>query len=311
MQHYLYALGAILCWASLPAATGSGLQGLGIEPLLFYSFTAGALFLYLLDVAQQRTLRLTLPGVRASMLGVWGIFVYHYLYYQAMARAPLAEAAILATTWSFWIVVFSSVIAFRRLRPGIVATALVGLFGAGLVIAAGKDLGFQSDALGGYGLALVCGLVWSSFSVALAQLKLRREPMTAFTVYAAVLSGVLFMLTGPHPAPSGSSLLAAAYLGCVPLGLSFFLWNRAVVGGNLAVIGFLSYLTPPLAVLFVAVTRHQAVPLQVLVGMAVIIAASMVGRHFLGAGPAQGPAAEQAASTGDCTRTAGQGGGEE
>ena len=31
MQHYLYALGAILCWASLPAATGSGLEGLGIE----------------------------------------------------------------------------------------------------------------------------------------------------------------------------------------------------------------------------------------------------------------------------------------
>ena len=84
-----------------------------------------------------------------------------------------------------------------------------------------------------------------------------------------------------------------------------------MVGGNLAVIGFLSYLTPPLAVLFVAVTRHQAVPLQVLVGMAVIIAASMVGRHFLGAGSAQGPAAEHPASTGDCTRTAGQGGGEE
>ena len=101
MQHYLYALGAILCWASLPAATGSGLQGLGIEPLLFYSFTAAALFLYLLDVVQQRTLRLTLPGLRASLVGVWGIFVYHYLYYQAMARAPLAEAAILATTWSF------------------------------------------------------------------------------------------------------------------------------------------------------------------------------------------------------------------
>ena len=311
MQHYLYALGAILCWASLPAATGSGLQGLGIEPLLFYSFTAGALFLYLLDVAQQRTLKLTLPGLRASLVGVWGIFVYHYLYYQAMARAPLAEAAILATTWSFWIVVFSSVLVFRRLRPGIVLTALVGLFGAGLVIAAGKDLGFQSDALGGYGLALVCGLVWSSFSVALAQLKLRREPMTAFTVYAALLSGVLFVVTGPHPAPTASSLLAAAYLGCVPLGLSFFLWNRAVVGGNLAVIGFLSYLTPPLAVLFVAVTRHQAVPLQVLVGMAVIIAASMVGRHFLGAGPVREPAAEHPASTGDCTRTAGQGGGEE
>jgi ABC-type Fe3+-siderophore transport system permease subunit len=36
----------------------------------------------------------------------------------------------------------------------------------------------------------------------------------------------------------------------------------------------------------VAVTRQQAVPLQVLVGMAVIIAASMVGRLLLDAGRA-------------------------
>ena len=50
MKHTLYALGAILCWASLPAATGSGLAGLSTEELLFYSFTSAAVFLYLQDV---------------------------------------------------------------------------------------------------------------------------------------------------------------------------------------------------------------------------------------------------------------------
>jgi hypothetical protein len=102
MQHYLYALGAILCWASLPAATGSGLQGLGIEALLFYSFTAAALFLYLLDVVQKRTLKLTLPGLRASLVGVWGIFVYHYLYYQRRwPRRPFSPPPGRSGSWSF------------------------------------------------------------------------------------------------------------------------------------------------------------------------------------------------------------------
>ncbi len=153
-----------------------------------------ALFLYLLDVVQKRTLRLTLPGVRASCRRV-GDLVYHYLYYQAMARAPLAEAAILATTWSFWIVVFprcsSSPAAAgdRPHRPGRVVRRRP------------KDRcrpvdPASSEALG-YGLALLCGLVWSSFSVGLSRLGLREEPMTAFTVYAAVLSGVLFVLIGP------------------------------------------------------------------------------------------------------------------
>ena len=281
MKHYLYAMGAILCWASLPAATGSGLSGLDIEALMFYSFTAAAAFLYLLDLVQKRSFRIAFPSAKASLLGIWGIFCYHYIYYQAMARAPLAEAAILATTWSFWIVVFASLLTFRRLKPAMVVTALLGLFGAGLVIAAGTELSFQPAYLQGYGLALLCGLIWSSFSVALPLLGQKEEPMTAYTLYAALLSAVLFVATGPHPLPAARSLLAAAYLGCVPLGLSFFLWNRAVNGGNLAVIGLLSYLTPPLAVLLVALIQHRAVPGQVLLGMAIIIAASMTGRLFL------------------------------
>ncbi len=293
MKHYCYAMGAILCWASLPAATGSGLKGLSIEELMFYSFSCAAFFLWLLDAAQTKSFRLPLLGVKASLLGIWGIFFYHYVYYQAMARAPLAEAAILATTWSFWIVVFSSILTAGRLKPAIAATALLGLFGAGLVIASGQSLSFQSAYLPGYLLALLCGLIWSSFSVGLPHLRIKREPMTAFTVYAAILSFFLFLATGPHSLPPARALLAAAYLGCVPLGLSFFLWNRAITGGNLAVIGFLSYLTPPLAVLLVAVCQQQKVSLQVLVGMGVILGASLLGKLFL---PVAAPAKEEGAS---------------
>ncbi len=278
MKYYLYALGAILCWASLPAATGSGLKELSTEELMFYSFLAAAGFLYLQEAIGRRRVTICFPGLKVSLIGVWGIFLYHYVYYLALDKAPLAEGAILATTWSFWIVVFSSLLLYKRLRPSIVVTALVGLLGAGLVISAGKELTFAMGYIEGYGLALLCGVIWSSFSVALARLKLKEEPMTAFTVYAALLSGLLFLATMPHSLPSPGALAAALYLGCVPLGLSFFLWNRAMVGGNVVVIGFLSYLTPPLAVLLVALIHGQDVAPRVLVGMSVILGASLLGR---------------------------------
>ncbi len=289
MRHYLYAMGAILCWASLPVATGSGLAGLDIATLMFFSFSIAAAFLYLLDSAQKRSFRLVLPGVKVSLLGICGIFGYHLIYYHAMARAPLAEAAILATTWSFWIVVFASILAYRKLKPAVVFIALLGLFGAGLVIAADKDLSFHPAYLQGYGLALLCGLIWSSFSVALSRLGTKEEPMSAFTLYAALLSALLFVATGPHPSPQVGSLLAAVYLGCIPLGLSFFLWNRAVNGGNLAIIGLLSYLTPPLAVLLVAIIHGRHVSGQVLIGMTLIIAAALLGRLL----PPPNPAKEE------------------
>ncbi len=281
MKHYLYAFGAILCWASLPAATGSGLAGLSTDELLFFSFAWAALFLYVQDIILTRSFALHIPDFKGSLLGIWGIFVYHYTYFTALNHAPLAEGAILATTWSFWIVVFSSLLLFRKVKVSIVLTAFTGLIGAALVISSGKVVSFHMEYLRGYILALFCGLIWASFSVALGHLKMKKEPMTAFTIYAAVLSAILYLATMPHSLPSLRSFLAAAYLGCVPLGLSFFLWNRAVTGGNMVIIGFLSYLTPPLAVLLVALIHGEVVSSQVLLGMVVIIAASLGGRFSL------------------------------
>lgn len=283
VKYYLYAFGAILCWASLPAATGSGLADLSTEELMFFSFTSGAVFLYVQDIILKRSFTIYIPGLKGTLLGVWGIFVYHYVYYVALSYTPLAEGAILATTWSFWIVVFSSIVLFKKLNLSIVVTAVVGMIGAGLVITSGKDLSFNTEYMQGYLLALSCGLIWSSFSVALSHVKMPREPMTTYTIVAAFLSALLYLSTMPHTVPSSRALFAAIYLGCVPLGLSFFLWNRAVTGGNMVIIGFLSYLTPPLSVLLVALIHGEAVSSQVLVGMVIIIAASIGGRLSLSA----------------------------
>ena len=281
MKYYLYAMGAILCWASLPAATGSGLADLSTEELMFFSFTSASIFLYVQDIILTRSFTLFIPNWKCSLLGVWGVFAYHYVYYIALSYAPLAEGTILATTWSFWIVVFSSVIHFKRLKFSIMLTALVGMIGAVLVISSRNNLIFSSKYTLGYLLALSCGLIWSSFSVALSHIKMSREPMTAFTIFAAILSALLYLATMPHTVPSRSSLFAATYLGVVPLGLSFFLWNRAVTKGNMVIIGFLSYLTPPLSVLLVALIHGEAISDQVLIGMMVIIVASIGGRFSL------------------------------
>jgi len=279
---YIYAMGAVLCWASLPAAIGSGLTGLGVPALMALSFTSAALFLYARDVLVTRSFALYFPGIRASLLGIWGIFLYHFLYYKTMDMAPMAEGTILATTWSFWIVVFSSLITFRRLSPAILATAVLGLAGAAMVIAAGKSLAFESDHLLGYGLALACGLIWSSFSVILPLMKLKKNPMTTFTIYAALISLILFWM-GPGTAlPGRQALFSAIYLGCVPLGLSFFFWNSALNTGNITIIGYISYLTPPLAVLLVSLVHGRPVSAQVLAGMGVIMGAAMLGKIFVG-----------------------------
>ncbi|MCG8566622.1 MAG: DMT family transporter [Desulfobacterales bacterium] len=275
---YVFAMAAILCWASLPTAIGSGLTGLSVPSLLQISFTTAALVLYLRDLVTKRSWKIFFPGIWPSLLGIWGIFIYHLCYYGAMEKAPMAEGAILATTWSFWTVVFASIVQYRRLKPMILITALAGLFGAGLVIASGKDLSFNSAYFGGYGLALFCGLIWSSFSVALPLFRLKSSPMTAFTIYAAVFSNLLAWVTGAPSWPSGTPFWSAVYLGAIPLGLSFYFWDRAITSGRITIIGYLSYLAPPLAVLMLGFVHGAQVSSQVYVGMAVIIFSSLLGK---------------------------------
>ncbi len=280
MKPYFYALGAVLCWASLPAATGSGLDGLSVQELLFFSFVPAALYLVAQEMILSRRAAIPWPGPSLMALGLAGIFGYHAVYYLALDRAPLVEGAILTTTWSFWIVVFSSILNKKRLSLPVLAVALAGLMGAGLVVSGGQSLRFDARYLTGYLLALACGLIWSSFSVALSRLKPSRDYMPAFTVLAAVCSTLVYAASSPQSMPPLKALLSALYLGLVPLGLSFTLWNRAVTGGNMTLIGYLSYLTPPLAVLLAALTRGAAVPLHAVLGMVVILAAAFAGRRI-------------------------------
>lgn len=280
MKPYLYAFGAVLCWASLPAATGSGLDGLDVTELLFFSFVPAALYLVAQEMIISRRRAIPWPDLKLTALGMAGIFGYHALYYLALDHAPLVEGAILTTTWSFWIVVMSSILANKRLSPPVLGVALVGLVGAGLVVSGGKGLHFEARYLPGYLMALGCGLVWSSFSVALSHLRLTRDYMPAFTVLAALFSTLVYAASAPQALPPAGALLSALYLGLVPLGLSFTLWNRAVTTGNMTLIGYLSYLTPPLAVLLAALTRGATVTPHAVIGMAVILAAAFVGRRL-------------------------------
>ncbi len=280
MKPYLYALGAVLCWASLPAATGSGLDGLSVPELLFFSFVPAAVYLAAQEMLLSRRLALPWPDAKLTLLGIVGIFGYHAVYYLALDHAPLIEGAILTTTWSFWIVVFSSILAKKRLPLAVLAVALVGLFGAGLVVSGGRALVFETRHLTGYALALGCGLIWSGFSVALSRLRPTRDYMPAFTILAALCSAVVYILDMPGSLPASSALASAVYLGLVPLGLSFTLWNRAVTTGNMTIIGYLSYLTPPLAVLLAALIRGADVTGHAVIGMIVILGAAFVGRRI-------------------------------
>lgn len=273
----LLALGAIGLWATL-ATLGVTLSH--VPPFLL---TGGALLvgsvvalpLSRLDLRQWRVPAGTL------LLGVYGLFGYHFLLFTALAHAPPVQANLVNYLWPLLMVVLSPLFLLGvRLRLRHVASALIGFAGAALVILGGRGAsgGLSAGLAWGYLPAAGAAFVWASYSL-LTQ-RVRAFPTAAIGLFALV-SGLLSLLCHALLEPavrlSARDLGLIALMGLGPLGAAFFLWDAALKRGDARHIGILSFLTPLLSTLLLVTVRGESPAPSVWLVGALIIGAAVVG----------------------------------
>ncbi len=182
--------------------------------------------------------------------GTAGLFGYHFLYFSALRMAPAAEAGLIAYLWPLLIVLFSGLLPGERLRTGHIAGALVGFAGAALIVL-GSAEGIQAQALPGLGLAFLCALTWSSYSV--LSRRFGSTPTTSVAVFCVATSALSLLA---HLAlettvwPIGAvGWASTVLLGLGPVGLAFYVWDIGVKQGDIQLLGVASYAAPLLSTL--------------------------------------------------------------
>jgi drug/metabolite transporter (DMT)-like permease len=186
--------------------------------------------------------------MRVYLFGTAGLFGYHFLYFSALRLAPPAEAGLIAYLWPLLIVLFSGLLPGEVLRRGHVLGGLVGFAGAALIVANGFG-GFDVGALPGYGLALLCALTWSGYSVLSRRLgAVPTASVVVFCLATSALSAVahLFLEQTVWPT-SATGWLSIIGLGVGPVGIAFFVWDVGVKKGDLQLLGVASYAAPVLS----------------------------------------------------------------
>lgn len=251
---------AILMWSTLALFTA--LSG-NIPPfqLTAMAFTI-AFFIGLalwLRAGNGIISNLKLPG-RVWILGIGGLFGYHFFYFMALRNAPAVEASLIAYLWPLLIVVFSALLPGEGLRWFHVAGALLGFAGAVLLVTRGQGLSFEPQYLVGYITALVCALTWSSYSVLSRFVgSIPTNSVGGFCGATAILAVLAHLMFEQPVWPAGIEWLAVAALGLGPVGAAFFTWDYGVKRGNIKVLGALSYGAPLLStILLVAFGLAQA-----------------------------------------------------
>ncbi|WP_170402784.1 aromatic amino acid exporter YddG [Ruegeria arenilitoris] len=250
---------AVLLWSLLALFTvGSS----PTPPLLLNTicFSIGGTLGLIWTGANGGLRRLRTVPMTTYLFGTAGLFGYHALYFSALRMAPAAEAGLIAYLWPLLIVLFSGLLPGENLRLGHLIGACLGFAGAAVIIAGGGSMGFQADHLPGYGLALLCALTWSGYSVLSRRLgDTPTSSVAVFCIAAAVASGLLHMAVEDTVWPDDSiGWISVAALGLGPVGLAFYVWDIGVKQGDIQMLGTASYAAPLLSTLALVVAGIAA-----------------------------------------------------
>lgn len=224
--------------------------------------------------------RLTHVGWRVYAFGTLGLFGYHALYFSALRMAPAAEAGLIAYLWPLLIVLFSGLLPGERLKPLHIVGAIVSFVGAAIIVL-GSSTGMSADALPGYGLAFLCALTWSGYSV--LSRKLGNTPTASVVVFCLLTAGLAacaHLIWEDTAWPIGAIGWAAVLgLGLGPVGLAFYVWDIGVKRGDIQLLGVASYGAPLLStlVLILAGVAEPRVSL-ILAGVLITVGAAMAAR---------------------------------
>lgn len=270
MPANLYALGAIVLWATL-ASLGVSLKH--VPPLLLTG-----LALVIGSIPSWPLARQWRVPASTLALGIYGLFGFHFLLFIALRLAPPVEANLVNYLWPLLLVVLAPLfVRDVKLRPVHVAAALLGFAGAAIAIL-GANSSMASAWSWGYLPALGSAFIWASYS-----LGTRRVPTfpTAAIGLFGLVSGLLSLLSHALLEPAVSlqpqDWLLVALMGLGPLGAAFFLWDRALKLGDPRQIGILSYLTPLLSTALLVAVGGGAVSASIVLAAAMIIAAAVLG----------------------------------
>ncbi|TWB09194.1 EamA domain-containing membrane protein RarD [Nitrospirillum amazonense] len=272
----LIGASAILLWSTLALLTTltGPIPPFEIEAVAFA--VAGVLGIaWMAARGRSPWMALRQPPI-AWLLGVGGLFGYHFLYFLALKSAPAAEANLINYLWPLLIVLFAGLLPGERLGRRPVLGALVGLAGTGLLVTGGRGIAIDPAYLPGFLAAAAAAVTWGAYSTLSRLLgAVPTDAVAFFCLATAALSALCHWGLEATVVPDAGQWALLALMGLGPVGAAFFVWDIGMKKGDIHTLGALSYATPLMSTLLL-ILAGRAQPSGVVAASCLLIIAGAV-----------------------------------
>lgn len=251
---------AILMWSLLALFT-SITQGIPPFQLLFLTFSVGGCSgLVVLLLMDRNGLKVFRQPIKVWLIGVGGLFGYHFLYFTALSIAPVADASLLAYFWPVLIVLFSTFLPNEQLKWFHILGAFTALLGAVFLIAGDGEFSFSAQYIVGYVAAISSAIIWALYSILNRTIpNVPTNIVAGYCIATALLGGISHIFLEQWVTPEYGQWLAIIGLGIGPVGAAFYAWDYATKRGNIRMLGILSYSAPVLSTVFLILAEKAEI----------------------------------------------------
>jgi len=277
-QSFIYAGIAILFWSTVPTAFKISLGELEILPMLTIASITSAIVLLIIVLAGKKAHLLRITNCRqllnSAILGFINPFLYYLILLRAYQLLPAQVAQPLNMIWPIILVFLSVPVLGQKIERKSFIALFISFIGVYIISSQGNLFKPAHSHLAGVLLATGSSIFWAFYFI--LNLKDKRDEgikLLLNFVFGSVYLIITMIIAGKWPFEveiRGS--LAAVYVGIFEMGITFFLWLKALqMAPTTAKVSNMVYLAPFLSLIFVHYILHEPVYYTTPLGLIMII----------------------------------------
>ena len=273
----LYALLAVMFWSTVATAFKLTLQGLNSAQLLFYSSLTSLIVLFVLarlNSPKMLTRIFSKQQLKKNMLlGFINPFVYYLILFKAYSILPAQEAQPINLTWPLIISILSVIYLKQKFSVKTIIGLLISFSGVVVIATRGNILSLHFQNLNGVLLALTSSFIWAAFWI-LNLLDEREESIKLFGtfLFGTIYTGIYIFFFDSFGPVEFKYVLGAVYIGLFEMGITFFLWLKALsLSDNKAKTSTIVYLFPIISLFFIHFVLGEKLFVSSVIGLIMIV----------------------------------------